>query len=577
MELIKKLKFIFNHRQKLQLILLTVAIVMGALLELIGISAILPFINVIMDMNYIHTNKYLSYFYNIFNMKNNIQFCVFLSVVLILLYLLKNVYLVFMNYYLYKFTNYSQKQLSIKMLKCYMNQPYSFHLSKNIAELQLKIQTDAVSFFNAVLAFLQLCTEVCVCIALFVLLLFTDVCVTLFVTVIMLMFIYLFMNKFKKVFHQSGEENRVSGVQLNKWTQQSFGGIKETKILRREQFFVKEYSMAYDKYAMIVTNYQTISYINKPILETLSVGCLLSVIIMKLLNGGNVEEFFSILTVIAVAAVRMLPSFNRITNYLSVISYQKSAINSVYHDLYEIQHLEKEDHVLETAKIEVDFKSEIRLENISFKYPGTEKYILNGINLKIEKGTSIAFVGTSGTGKTTLADVILGILEPEYGSILVDEISVNENIHSWQSKLGYIPQNIYLIDDTIKNNIAFGIEEKDINEEQLQRAVSESQLKEFIESLDKGIYTEIGERGVRLSGGQRQRIGIARALYNNPDILILDEATSALDKDTEFAVMDAIDKLKGVKTLIIIAHRLSTIEKCDHIYEIKNGKIIEKI
>ena len=305
---------------------------------------------------------------------------------------------------------------------------------------------------------------------------------------------------------------------------------------------------------------------------------MLGAISIKYYRGASITYFVPIISVFVVAAFRLMPSFNRITEYMGTIIYSKSSINSVYSDLKEVEELNKQLIDLEKNNNigTIGFKQNIVLRNITFGYPNTDQNVLSEINLKIQKNTSIAFIGPSGAGKSTLADIILGILEPQSGDILVDDNSIYHNMYAWHQMIGYIPQNIYLLDDTIPRNIAFGVDDEQIDEEKMQSAISQAQLKELIGSLSKGLETEIGERGIRLSGGQRQRIGIARALYNEPQILILDEATSALDNDTEKAVMEAIESLHGKMTLIIIAHRLSTIENCDFVYEVKDGSIIQK-
>lgn len=297
------------------------------------------------------------------------------------------------------------------------------------------------------------------------------------------------------------------------------------------------------------------------------------IVCVKVALGADAVTFIPTITVFAVAAFRMLPSANRMAEYLSRIMFSKPAIDAIYHDLQEIDRLTENLKTIEDTD-EISFEKEIRVENISFHYPGTEKEVFSHASLVIPKNKSVAFIGPSGQGKTTLADIILGLLEPQEGAVLVDGKDIRRGMHAWNRKLGYIPQSISLLDASIRDNILFGIEREEIDEGRLWEALREAQLKEFIDTLEDGLDTVIGEGGVRLSGGQRQRIGIARALYHNPQVLVLDEATSALDNDTEAAVMEAIDYLAGSKTLIIIAHRLSTIQNCDLVYTIEGGRIV---
>ena len=370
-----------------------------------------------------------------------------------------------------------------------------------------------------------------------------------------------------------GVETREYLVSINKDILQAFGGVKEVKILERESFFTNKFDSDYKGYADRQTRYFIYGMLPRPLMETVCITGLLLVIVFKLLNGTQPTYFVTTVSVFAVAAFRMLPSFSKITNNLNNVMFNKAAVNALYNDLQEMNDLEAA-LLLEFGKKEnIIFNQNIALEEVDFKYPNTYKYVIKNVTFTIPKNSSIAFIGPSGEGKTTLADMVLGLLTADNGKVLVDGSDIQENISGWHKMLGYIPQTIYLMDDSIKNNIAYGIPEEEIDAKRLWKALEDAQIKEFIESFPEGINTEVGERGVRLSGGQRQRIGIARALYNNPEVLILDEATSALDNETEAAVMDAINHLAGSKTLIIIAHRLSTIENCDIIYEGKNGRV----
>ena len=341
--------------------------------------------------------------------------------------------------------------------------------------------------------------------------------------------------------------------------------------MHREQFFLDKFGGEYNQWADLEKNYRNLQMLPKPIMETLCITAMMLAIIFKLLSGTEITSFLTTISAFAVAAFRLLPSFNRITGYVSVIIFNYPAFEAAYNDLKKIEEVSGTgyDTLIDKENI-LSLNNCIHIKNLSYKYPSGEGFVLRNVNVEIPKNKSIALIGPSGAGKTTLADLILGALEPTEGYIYIDETNAFEHLAAWQKNVGYIPQSIYLMDDTIRNNIIYGAEET-ADDERLMRAVEEAQLKEFIASLSNGLDTEIGERGVRLSGGQRQRIGIARALYSNPQVLVLDEATSALDNDTEKAVMEAIDSLAGMKTLIIIAHRLSTVENCDIKYMVKDG------
>lgn len=568
---IKKFRYIFDRRQKIGLVLLLIAIVIGTFLELAGVTAIMPFINVVMDPTSIHKKWYLQYAYNLFRFDSEINFIVFIAASLIVVYVAKNLYLCFMYDMQYKFTYDNQRKVATKMLDAYLKQPYSFHRIHPSSELMRNISTDTERMFQGVLAILQLITEICVCIVLGLYLFIMDKTITVGVGVILGLFLFVFGKGFKKYLTHIGNENRKYAALVTKWMQQSFGGIKETKILERENFFLDQFDEAYRKSADYDRQYRFLGVAPRPIMEMVCVLALLSVIIFKLLRGTHSAYFVTTLSVFAIAAFRLMPSMNRIANYMSVLMYTKGSVNSVYFSLKEIEKMETKS--AEIKGVPLKFSSAVQIRDISFKYQDAEDYVFSNVNFDIAKNESIALIGPSGAGKTTLADIILGVLDPTRGRILVDEHDITENMSWWHSNIGYIPQSIYLMDATIRENIAFGIPEEQINEDKIERALKEAQLKEFVCSLKDGKDTVIGESGVRLSGGQRQRIGIARALYNNPEILVLDEATSALDTDTENAVMEAIENLAGNKTLIIIAHRLTTIKNCNSVYEVKDGTV----
>lgn len=576
MDLLKKLNYIFERRQKMQLTILFVIIIGGALWELLGITAIMPFVNVAMDPLSIFESNILYYFFDAFNMSSPNMFLAFLAGVLILIYLVKNLYLTMMNYCIYRFSYNNQKRISEKLLASYLKQPYTFFLQKNSAELIRNISEDVSMLIDTVLSAMQLIVEVLVCGLLLVYLLFMDKTITLVVGVVLVLFLLLIMRTLKINIQKRGQNVREAREGITKWLFQTFGGIKETKLLEREDFFENRYSEQSAKFAYNHGIYQTLSYIPKPAMETACVASLLGVIAIKLVRGVDSTYFISTVSIFAVAAFRLLPAFNRITGYMSRIMFNHYGVDSVYHDLKEVEELERELRARENLVEKLPFEKEIVIKNVSFHYPNVEEKVLDNVSVTIPKNKSVAFIGPSGAGKTTLADILLSVLTPQKGAVLVDGENIEHNIRQWHSKLGYIPQTIYLIDDTIRNNISYGIEEADIDEDRIWEVVKEAQLKEFVDSLDDGLDTYIGEGGVRLSGGQRQRIGIARALYGDPEILILDEATSALDTDTETAVMEAIDSLAGKKTLVIIAHRLSTIENCDIVYEIKGRDVVKK-
>lgn len=573
MSTLKKIGYIFNRKQKIKLGLLFIMITIGSIMELIGVAAIIPFINIVMAPDTVTENEYLNYVYQLFGFKETSHFLVGMSIFLILIYVVKNVYLILMNAIQYRFIFNNQKRLSCRLLACYASQPYTFFLDHNTADLIRNVGQDTDNFFEAVSEVLRLTMEIFVCILLAGFLLITDVFITITLVLLLGLIGGSLLKGIKNSLERLGTKKRDSHGGRNKWVMQTFGGIKEVKVLEKETYFLNQYEEQYDIYIGAQKRYRVLSFIPKPIMETLCIGGLMLMVAIKIMNGADAAYFVSTLSVFAIAAFRLLPSFNRMSESASRIMFDKSSVDAIYEDLQMIGELEKNISVRKTETEKLPFEEGINIKNLSFRYPNVEHYVLEDVQLTIPKNKSVAFIGSSGAGKTTLADIVLGILKPEKGQICVDETDIYEHMSKWHNMLGYIPQTIFLMDDTIRNNIVLGVPEEEINEKRVQEVLEEAQLKGFIDTLEDGLDTIIGEGGVRLSGGQRQRIGIARALYRNPEVLILDEATSALDNDTETAVMEAINHLAGKKTLIIIAHRLSTIENCDIVYEVKAQKV----
>lgn len=571
--MLKKINYVLNRKQKIQLVLLLAVIFVGAFVELLGVSAILPLMEAVTNPASLYDKWYYALAQRLFGVDEFSQMLMILAAALIIIYIVKNVYITLMYYFQYKFVFNNQRKLSFKMMKNYMEQDYLFHVSKNVAELQRNITNDVNGFFTVVLNFLQFLAEISVFVVLTLFLMMQDLFITLVMAGLLGIFMLIFTKFFKKVLVEKGQENRDANVQITKWLLQSFSGIKEIKVTGSEDFFLNNYDSNYKRMAALQRQQSILTYIPKPVMETVCVGGLLFTLVVKMYIGADdISDFVVMLSVFAVAAFRLLPSFNRMTGYLGGLMYNKPSIDAIYEDLTEIEGLVIKKR--QNEENELVFENKIRMEGICFKYPNTDKWILDNVSLEIDKNSSVAFIGASGAGKTTAADIILGLLKPQKGRILVDGFDIEKNMDKWHKCIGYIPQTIYLMDDTIKANILFGIPDEDADEKLLERSIREAQLEDFIASLKNGINTTIGDRGVKLSGGQRQRIGIARALYRNPQVLVLDEATSALDNETEKEVMQAIDNLHGTRTLIIIAHRLSTIKKCDQIYEIANGKLV---
>lgn len=573
--MIKKISYLFNKRQKINLLILMIMILVGTVVECIGVTAIMPLVSVVVDENLIRSDEKYIFLGKFLNINTQEQFVFSLSVLLIVVYLVKNVYLILEYDCQYRFIYNNQARMSERVFRTYINEEYLFHVNKNIAELQRNTVSDIARFYSVVLAFVQLATEAAVCMALIIYLSICDWTVTLLIAGIIMLFYLIFFIGTKNYSIKLGKMEREVSVLQNKCLLQSFGGIKDVKVTNTEEYFIKNFKNNAIKSAILTRKSSMLAIIPRPIIESLCICGLLMIVAIRVLFGMDMSKMIPLLSMFAVAAFRMLPAFNRISGYVHTILVGKSAVDDLYKDIVDVDNISerlKENNEI----IELDINSGISVRNVSFKYPNSESYVLENISFDLPSKKSVAFIGTSGAGKTTLADIILGVLKPESGGVFVDNVNVYENEKSWHNIIGYIPQTIYLVDDSVRSNVAFGIEREDIDDNRVWKALEQAQLADFVRTLPNGLNTEVGDRGVRLSGGQRQRIGIARALYNEPKLLILDEATSALDNATEEAVMSAIDYFHGNITMIIIAHRLTTIKNCDIVFEISDGKAIER-
>lgn len=573
--ILTKLGYIFDKRDKWKISVLLVAVVLGSFLELLGVTIFMPFINIIQEPGEIRKKWYLKLFYDLFHFQSAKSFLAALSVIIIAIYIIKNLYLILEKSYIYRFSYNTQMKLSTRLLNTYMKEPYTFHLNKNIATLQRSLQEDTAKFMQVILYSLELVAELAVCFVLVIYLLFVSKSITIIVLGLLVACVGAFLLLTRKYSRKLGQDNQGYQGKIYQWMNQALGGIKEIKILGRESFFTDEYYKYYAKFARGLRIARTISILPKYVVEAVAISGLLIGIIVKLLLGeADMTYYIPQLTVFAVAAFRLMPSVGRINEHATNMLYALPSVELVYHDLVEIEdYVEKQDS---EVKEDWDLAGGIEVRNVTYCYPDTQEPVIKDASLSIQKGQTVAFIGASGAGKTTMVDIILGLLTPQQGVVMADHINVHEKPKTFHAQVGYIPQVIYLSDDTIRNNIAFGIRQPDIDEQAVVRAVEKAQLTEFIESLPNGLDTIVGDRGVRLSGGQRQRIGIARALYHDPEILVLDEATSALDNETEAAVMEAVENLQGTKTMIIIAHRLTTIRNADMIYEVGDGKVAAK-
>ncbi|MEH7095827.1 ABC transporter ATP-binding protein [Neobacillus vireti] len=578
---IEKLSKLLNKKEKGKFVLLLFLMLLAALLETMGIGLIVPFVSIVTNPELIHKQQFLSYIYVLFNFKSENEFILLSVGTLLLVFIIKNIYLVLFNYLQNKIILNQQVKLSRELFKAYLTKPYKFHLERNSADLYRNVTGEVSKVYQGIImSSFQLLTEILVITCILGLIFTTAPTATLAACIILGGSIILFFRIFRKKINELGQEQQMVSAMMIKWVNQGLGASKEIKVNGKEKYFIS----AYTKQSQISINnnvyMRLLDIIPRYTIETILVSTVLIMMLIIIHQGKNAGELVSTMALFAMAAFRLMPSISRVIGLITSIRYSKPGLDIVYQDLFLIKgdlddNKDVDVPLFEPLNVKTRyFNDSIELKDVSFRYPNQKDWSIKDISLKIPIGQSVAFIGESGAGKTTVVDIILGLFSPEKGNILVDGKKLIEEKINWQKKIGYIPQSIFLSDDTIRSNVAFGIDGDLIDDKEVWRALEQAKLKEFVEGLPQKLDTSVGERGVRLSGGQRQRIGIARALYHNPEILVMDEATSALDSDTERQIMSAIDSLKGDKTLIIIAHRLSTIENCDIVYKINKGKLV---
>ena len=579
-KIIKKLMVLLDGRQKRIMVLLVSLMLIGAVLETLGVSLVIPVMNVVMDEHAVENNKYLQVICDILRIEYNDtrKLMIFTMLALIGVFVVKNIFLFIQQKAQLRFVYTNQFATSRRMMINFMERPYEYYLNADTSVIQRSITSDVNNMYGLILALLQLFSEAIVFVCLVLVSLATDVWMTVTVTLLLVVVLAIIKGILKPIMKKAGEENQDYYSGLYKWIDQSVMGIKEIKVANKENYFINEYAKCGAGYVSAVQRYNLYNATPRLLIETVAIAGMILYMMFQILQGTAVSEIVPQVAALAVAAMRLIPCANRINNHLTSISYFEPFFMGVSDNLQEEIRDESinYDENAYKQKVKVDkleIKETIELKDIVYKYPNTEVLIFDHADMEIPVGKSVGIVGTSGAGKTTVVDILLGLLRLQSGEILADGVEVREHYQSWLKNIGYIPQSIFMIDSTIRKNVAFGYADEDIDDEKVWRALKEAQLDEFVRGLPEGLDTSIGERGIRISGGQRQRIGIARALFEDPEVLVLDEATSALDNETEAAIMDSINRLHGKKTLIIIAHRLQTIEKCDMVYRVENGKV----
>lgn len=571
---------LLDKKQKHKMVLLVFLMLIGAVLETLGVSMILPVMSVVMEENAVQKHAYLQVICDLFHIAydDTRTLMILVMVGLIVIFAVKNVFLFFQQKVQLKFVYTNQFATSRRMMINFMERPYEYYLNADTSVIQRSITSDVNNMYGLILSLLQLVSEGIVFVCLIAVSLVSDVMMSITVALLLVVVLAIIKWVLKPIMRKAGEENQDYYSGLYKWIDQSVMGIKEIKIANKENYFINEYAKCGEGYVNAVQRYNLYNATPRLLIETVALAGMIFYMMIQLLSGVQVTAILPQLTLLALVAMRLIPCANRINNHLTSISYFEPFFMGVSDNLQEEIRDESIDYnaasyqkKVEVQKLEI--RHNIQLKDIVYKYPNTETMIFDRANMEIPIGKSVGIVGTSGAGKTTIVDILLGLLQIQSGEILADGVEVRKHYQSFLKDIGYIPQTIFMIDSTIRKNVAFGVADEDIDDAKVWRALQEAQLDEFVRGLPDGLDTSIGERGIRISGGQRQRIGIARALFEDPEVLVLDEATSALDNETEAAIMESINMLHGKKTLIIIAHRLQTIEKCDMVYRVEKGQV----
>jgi ATP-binding cassette, subfamily B, bacterial PglK len=574
-------KFLYVlHGKKKKLIFMIFLFLFVSLLETLGVAMVGPFISLATDLKSIHENSFLKYIYAIGFFHSEHEFLIALGVFVVSVFYIKAFLSFNAQTYIFRFSFGQQGELRYRLMKLYLAAPYTFHLNRNSATIIQNILNETSTFANEIM--IPLLTSVSnsvIVVALIALLVHTYALATVIIAFILILSIGLFQF-FKDRLAKWGEEGHDAYIEMIRLVNHGLGGLKETRVIGCESYFSEQLEQQAKKFSHGASLAVSFSSLPRYVIEAFLITFLIIFTFLFISinqHSQNPQNLSAVLGIFALSSIRLLPAVSSLLSSMNSIRYKSYSLDKLYLDFKELEtlHLPKEKISNQKRENMKMFSERVALDNVIYSYPGASKKSLTGISLEIKKGQSIGLIGKSGAGKTTLVDIILGLLIPLDGDILLDNVSIYKNLRGWQDMIGYVPQSIFLIDDTLERNIAFGVQDDQINHQQLYNAIEAAQLLELIEQLPNGLQTMVGERGVLLSGGQRQRVGIARALYHEREILVFDEATAALDNETEALVTESIKALSGIKTMIIIAHRLSTIEHCDTIYMMKDGQVVK--
>ncbi len=573
---IHKLRFILSREQKLYCVVVFIMSMISAVLEILGVSMVIPLLSVIMSIEQLKENVYVKPVLDFLHLSTNSSIIMFICGGIALIYVLKNAFSIFYTWVSTKFANKIRRELALRIFNAYVRQGYAYFVNHNSSDILRGIGVDPQSVQTIVLNIFILMVRTITVLFIVVFIVIATPALALILLLMAVISSVLSELLFKNRMRKSGLEQREYSQQARQASLEAIQGSKEIFAMNRQKYFTSEYLRCMIKYDNACATAAVGASAPNNILEAVCVvGLVFAVAVQTITSGGNGMQIAE-MAAVALGAFRILPYLGSILGSTNTIIYNAPGLVVAYNTLHETAELEKRVQLVKNSNqyVDVKFKKEIRLSDITFAYSADKGNVLDGLSMVIKKGISIGLIGTSGAGKTTLSDLILGLYRPQGGKICMDGIDIEEIGDDWHHITGYVPQSVYLSDASIRRNVAFGIEEDKIDDNKVWKALEMAQLKPFVAGLKDGLDTHVGEWGVKFSGGQRQRVAIARALYNDPDILIMDEATAALDNETEKAVMESIEALQGIKTLIIVAHRLTTVKKCDEIYEITGGKAV---
>ena len=575
--IIKQLNFILDREQKMRSVKVFINMIIASLLDTLGVAAILPFISALTNIEVVKRQWYAKAFINMFNIRSDKLLMILIGFGIILIYIVKNIYLYIYQCNLIKYQCSIQKEVSVLMLKSYMSRPYSFFRKTNSSIILRGIDADATSLYYVISNLFLLMSQILTIMFIGIFLIRQDAVMAVGLIAASAVCVIVLVLVFKAKSSRAGSKFAESNAERVSVSYQIINGIKEIFVMQRNLPFIKKYEKAYTKYCDSQVEQNEINASPIRIIETTFITFVIGIVCIKLALGMNPMDYVPQLATFAVAGFRLIPMVTAIPNCMNQLIFNKMMLNEAYENINSARGYAstKMSEINEKEESDFSFSGGINIEHICYRFDDSSTDVLSNLSLQIKKGESIGIIGESGAGKSTLVDIIMGLQKPTEGYILVDGIDIFSIPKRWSHLIGYIPQSIFILDDTIRNNVLFGLD-LDETDDKVWEALDEAHIASFIKKLPQGLDTVVGESGVRLSGGQRQRLAIARIMYNNPSIIVMDEATSALDNDTEKAVMESIDGLLGEKTLIIVAHRLTTVKNCDHIYEIVNGKMIER-